>query len=775
VRTGRIGRVSISPSTRGAERSPPYRPSGCGSIRRTLLAVGCLLALAVSGCTQRGAERATEAEAELQRGGAYVDWILARQAVKPERLSAQEVVVLGYVERLRLGLGSPFRLADQALNDPRLDDTVRHRAAAALLHQAGEGWSYRLDHRALALIGGDSAGRAEGTAARHLELISDGVSAAAHPRVGELAVRAGYTLAAAEGLVAAHAPTLAAHAAALIRDRELARRDVQRLLAEADATDRHPLVLLREWRAGLRFEVEAPTAIEPPASFEVHAAPAALRLHAAIRDAVAGGWSSFGADEASLLHGVTRERLVALGREQYLPPSPAVRITLERYAADLARDRPAIADGREILRRFIADVDTEERFAADLAGLARAAAPRLVGLVAMETALALRPLAQERVWWPGWPSPSAADLRRRYGLAAVTFDADIPVHWEGFYRRMIGDALADLEVVLPSLDVRGLSFRIGASARTGSALAIHDPRTRTIRLPPETGPGTIAHEIAHDLDWQVARTRYGVVGGYGTDLALQRGGGDALAAAVRNLLPSETGGLSRGRDPGREAWENRPAESFARMFDGWVAAALAARGRSNGALSSLQDEVLTAYGMAVVPDVRGWDADALLPLLLVTSALSPEQEAEFRAAWSPGRTPGPYRMIVGIAAAPASSREARPPGPLVDLGRFPSAGRAEVAEVERRRDGALEARRRLVCRNPFLHPLAEGEATVRALLHAAADARIALILRRHARAQGVTLAPDALRLAWLGPAGEDGPPLPSPLRPADGCTLTAPR
>jgi hypothetical protein len=111
----------------------------------------------------------------------------------------------------------------------------------------------------------------------------------------------------------------------------------------------------------------------------------------------------------------------------------------------------------------------------------------------------------------------------------------------------------------------------------------------------------------------------------------------------------------------------------------------------------------------------------------------------------------------------------------VDLGRFPSAGRAEVAEVERRRDGALEARRRLVCRNPFLHPLAEGEATVRALLHAAADARIALILRRHARAQGVTLAPDALRLAWLGPAGEDGPPLPSPLRPADGCTLTAPR
>jgi hypothetical protein len=725
---------------------------------------------AAAACGDAGSVRPTEGNEEIRRGGAYLERLLVLQSLKPSRLAEHDVVALGYVERARLGLGSPFRLAEYALHDPRFPDTVRHRVAAGLLHWTAEGWGYRLDPRALELIGVDSAGRTPAAAGRHLELVSRVVAEAPDPRIGELAVRAGYTLAAAEGIVAPHAPTLAAHAAALARDREVSRRDVERLLAEADATGRHPLALLREWRAGRRFDVEAPAAREPPPAFEVRAAPQALGLQAALREAAGGGWSTFGPPEPTLLAPLTRSRLAEIAARQYLPPSAPVRVTLARYAADLGREPGA--GGREALARFLDGSDTEERFAAAHAELSDPGAPRLLGLVAMEIALALRPLAQERVWWPGWPSPSAADLKRRHGLAAVEFEPGLPVHWEGYYRRMIGDALSDLEVVLPSLDVRGLSFRVGSAGVTGSSLAIHDPRSRTIRLPPASGPGTIAHEVAHDLDWQVARSRYGTLGSYGTDLALRRGAGDPLAAAVRNLVPAETGTGRGGADGERGRWESRPAEAFARMFDGWVAATLAARGRSNGHLSAIQDEVLTAYGMAAVPDVRGWDADALLPLLLVTSALAPEQEVEFRATWSAGRTPGPYRMIASIAAAPATAPGVRSGSPIVDLRRLPSAAREEIAGIERLRIEALSLRMRLVCRNPFLHPLTDGEARVREMIHAAADARIALIVRRQARAQELRVSPEALRSAWLGPPAYGPPALPSALRPSDPCGLS---
>ena len=149
----------------------------------------------------------------------------------------------------------------------------------------------------------------------------------------------------------------------------------------------------------------------------------------------------------------------------------------------------------------------------------------------------------------------------------------------------------------------GLRVRFGRSRGGEATLALHDPARRTVYLPPATGAGTLAHEIAHDLDWRAALARYGVRGDYATDRAVRRGRG-RLAAAVRALSP----GLLVPPAPGRRArpvHARRPAEVFARSVEWLVVAALAREGRWNGFLSSAQDEVLTGYGTARPPDPGG--------------------------------------------------------------------------------------------------------------------------------------------------------------------------
>ena len=725
----------------------PPRPRRRALVRRL---AALLLPLAAACAQPERAPMRTAADVELERAWDGVRALAERNA---DSLSNEEVIALGYVERLRLGLGSPFRLMDHALQDPRLLPAARTRTAAALLHATRGGHAYAVDARALAMMGADSAGRAEPALRTHLALIAGAVAAADDPRAGELAVRAAYQLAAAEHLVAPMAPVLAAQAAALARDRALARRDAERLLAEADSAARHPLALLREWRAARRFEVEAPGGAARPPYLEVRASALALPLADGIRDAARGIDAEPGELESMpRLSPTAARRLAAIARAQNGPPSAPIRITLDRYRGELRREMAGTRDGRAAADRLVL-ARTEERFAAELARAAGdAEAHGTPALVALEAAVALRAYAQEAVWFPGFPAPGDADLKRAYGLAAIRFDADVPVHWRGYYRRMLGESLADLESVLPGLDLHGLSFRVGGTGMGGSALAVHYPHSRAIHIPPGTGPGSIAHEVAHDLDWQVGRTRYGRRGAYGTDLAVHRGDADHFAAAVR-LLP-----LNGPRIPSPEGrrYDARPAEAFARLFDGYVTATLAARGRSNGALSSLQDEVLTGHGTAVAPDARGEAAEAFLPLLMVASPMTADQAAAFRLRWGALRSPGPLALLADVAAS-ASGGAAAPPAAqwhsLVDRASLDASVRERIARVERERDEALRTRAVLVCANPFLSPLADGETAVRALLHAAADARIRGILRRFAHARGIDAAPDVLRATWV-----DAPP-----------------
>jgi hypothetical protein len=355
------------------------------------------------------------------------------------------------------------------------------------------------------------------------------------------------------------------------------------------------------------------------------------------------------------------------------------------------------------------------------------------------------------VWFPGFSAPSDADLKRAFGLRSVEWDAGVPTSWRPYYRRMLQDALADLEVVLPSLDLRGAAFRIGATGREGLALAIHDPYGRVIALPPESGAGTIAHEVGHDLDWQVARALYRTRGAYGTEYAVRTGRGDRFATAVRRMPPPPEVPMRGGPEMQRR-YAQRPPEIFARSFDGYVAASLAERGRSNGYLSAAQDELLGGPGLALTPGARD-DAGPFMEMMNVVSPVPEAARREFLARWGSGRVPSGLevakRIVAragdGLAPAPAARRA---PG-MMELLAAGEGVRAEVAAVMALRDSAVAEWSAARCANPFAAHGPRGEASVRRLADAAAAARIRGIVLLRARALGLEAAPPWLAEAWL--------------------------
>jgi hypothetical protein len=103
------------------------------------------------------------------------------------------VIAVGYLERLRLGLGGPFRLVELALTDPRLDTATREQLGWALLAATLERRAYEIDPAALDRAGAPGLPAWPGLGKRHLELIEEAVRGAEDPRSGELAVRLAYT------------------------------------------------------------------------------------------------------------------------------------------------------------------------------------------------------------------------------------------------------------------------------------------------------------------------------------------------------------------------------------------------------------------------------------------------------------------------------------------------------------------------------------------------------------------------------------------------------
>src|SRR5512140_3262840 len=120
--------------------------------RFSLLATAGLLGIAVLlGSVGSRATMSQRAAAQLSTATSYYDStiVLARNA-RPRGIRGDELTIaLGYLERLRLGLGSPFGLVDEALSDSRLDSTTASRVAWALLERLRRGDAYVIDPRVL--------------------------------------------------------------------------------------------------------------------------------------------------------------------------------------------------------------------------------------------------------------------------------------------------------------------------------------------------------------------------------------------------------------------------------------------------------------------------------------------------------------------------------------------------------------------------------------------------------------------------------------------------
>jgi hypothetical protein len=503
-------------------------------------------------------------------------------SVTKERAAALETL---YAERLRLGLGGPYRLIDAAMHDERLGDD-RVQVARKLLDQIDEGDLYEVGP--LVFV---AAGVAGSNAVAHFDLVQTTIESAQDPRVGELAIALAYEGAARDSVITPYVAGRAARVAALLRDRELAMADARRLRAAARQRAVRPEHLVRAWRDEYRFAVEQPTLAPLDAADQREAARLATLLAGGIRAA------------AEPVTGFMRRTADELRRPPEIPGDAADRETANPQSALIITLRAIRASshagnlrvGAPHWQEFFDHAIDEESFVTSL-GAARfdTADDVVAGGIALDAAIALRPFAQER--FTASPAASVQALRSRFGVN-LSFDRAVAPTARIRVAGMLTDALVDMQSVTPSLSVHGLTFRVAPIAPNTRHLAFHDPARRIIHIDPSAVAGTIAHEIAHDLDWQMSKRKYRTKSNYATDYAASNG--RVLAYAVSNLVAERA---LMGDPAELDAAVERPAEVFARRFEWYMASALALRGRSNGYLSPVQNDWITGYSSAVRPD-----------------------------------------------------------------------------------------------------------------------------------------------------------------------------
>ena len=440
-------------------------------VRRVSLLVTAALfaaALIVGAMHDRPAIDA-DAASQLSRSTTYFDStiVLARNASPRGARGDALTVGLTYLERLRLGLGSPFRLVDQALDDPRFDadPALRTRVVWALLGRLRRGDAYVVDSSALDGLGPWDADGHGATGAQQLAFIERAVESASDPRAGELAVRLAYMISAGKATVASPAVAVATEAAALVRDRVLAQRDLDDLFADAtrDSENRDVLSLLEDRRENAAFRVERPAGEALDAELRTEAMNAVPSLVRAL-DTLERSPGPVSARRAlyPLLGPHFAARASALGAD--LPPAAAIVV-----ASRLRNDRAQPATNEETLAA-----------AYDGAPQSTDSARRVAARALLSDAVALRTFAQERPWLPGDSTVSAAELVAEFDLASVTFGRDVPRAWRAYYLGSLQTALQDMQRVFPALSFAGLHVQFGNQTLPDSALAMHDPRTRTI-------------------------------------------------------------------------------------------------------------------------------------------------------------------------------------------------------------------------------------------------------------------------------------------------------
>lgn len=586
-------------------------------------------------------------------------------------------VEAGYRERLRLGLGGPFRLIEHALVDARLDPDTRRRLAAELLAAVEEGAFFVPDPILLAPSSGDLQ-----SGARHLDLVTRTVEGAADPRAGEMTVRLGYRLAVLEGTVESRTASAAVRVASLARDRELARRDARRLRLAARAAGQDPLDLLPAWRRARGFQAEAPSLQELAPGLEASAIEAVGTLNSALRTLWLRAPERLADPSLPETQRLALARLSASGDTLGGLPHATLVATLRQSVDRIPEWLPDEAAAS--WRHFAEVAGTEEAFASRYAALVeREPALRSIAAAnALRVAVGLRAYAQERPWSPGDPRVDPEGLRERHGVL-VRIAEDVPEGWRAPTLSALDAALGELRELLPSVSLLGLRIEVTRESSIEGALASHSPGERVLEWPVATGAGTLAHEIAHDLDWQSARRAEIRSHGYASSRAAASRRG-AFAAALAVLTPDAVG----------SGHATRPPEVLARGFEWFVLTQMAGRGHWNGVLSSAQDDLLTGHGSLVAPPVSEAYGPALIQALRPLVTIDEEQRRGFLARYGPDRWPRGSLILRSMESRLERGRTDRAgwSGAEEPLGRMDAVARA--------RDAELAALAQLLCPGP---------------------------------------------------------------------------
>lgn len=634
-----------------------------------MLAFG-LVALTVAGIRLTDRADARRAVRQALADGTRFDDSLttAVRSAPGARVAFPSAIALGYFGRLQVGLGSPFRLVDLARTDPRLPAAWRPRVANAMLSRLVR------DSRAMQPMTSsiDVAMRSDHATGRALLRMVDSVMTldGDSPLALE-AIRIAAAQASARGVIRPGAVPLIDAAALLAFDRVRARRDVERAITAASRGDGDLLQIVALWRAERRFAVERPLMADAAQSPRRIATRVPAML-AAIERVVQDADSSTVAERVteSPMPGNAVDALALLISVRTRPAQPQVRLSV-LDARIVAADRRAVLSPR--VTRLLLGASNEETL---IMALARASADSSVGPIVAAAALlasqGMRTLAQEPSFHPGVHALRPEQVVERLGLASLTFGRDVPASWQAYYAREFASAVDALRLVFPRASFTGLKVHIGDTVQNG-ALAVHDPRTRTLLLPLATGFGAVGHELMHDLDWQSARDYAKREGTYATDNAWRGSRAQPIAAPLARLAEFVPVGVTSSAYT-TEA--RRPAELLARGADWYVASALARLGRSHGALTAVQDGWIRGYASAAGPAAFGDHAAALaalfdeMPMLAARASVAPRSDAErgpelgsiARAAWfsliptadSLAAAPARSMIPVGGGAAPCS-------------------------------------------------------------------------------------------------------------------------
>ncbi len=607
-------------------------------LRASLLALG-LLGLTVAGIRLTDRADARRAVRNALADGARFDDSLTRaiRAAPNARVAFPAAVSLGYLARLELGLGSPFRLVDLARTDPRLPAAWRPRVAHALLSRVAR------DEKAMrplpsainvAMYGAAPTGEAL------LRLVDSVMTRDGDSPLALDAIRIAAAQANVRGVLRQGAVPLLDAAALMAFDRVRARRDVERAVTAASRGDGDLLQVVALWRVERRFAVERPLMAEVAPSPRRIASRVPM-MRAAIERVVQHTDTSSRTviADVSPLPTNASAALGLLISVRTRPPQPQVRLGV-LDARIVAVDRRAATMPN--VTRLLMSAHNEESLVMALASADSGAAP-IVAAGALLAAQGMRTLAQEAAYHPGVLLLKPEQVAERLGLASLTFGRDVPASWHAYYAREFASSVDALRGIFPRASFSGLNVRIGDRVLSG-ALAVHDPRSRTLTLPLATGFGAVGHELMHDLDWQSARDYAGRAGTYATDNASRGARGQPIAAPLARLAEFVPVGTS---STAYSIEARRPAELLARGADWFLAAALARQGRMHGALTAVQDGWIRGYASATGPAAFG-DHDAalsalfdLMPTLAVRAAVRPRSDAErepdlgtiARAAW----------------------------------------------------------------------------------------------------------------------------------------------